>query len=154
MSLDVIIPRNISFVGCILIIAATESYKISRSFFIAQQWRSERALTVCTPISVRLSVSLFLSPCPVRSDRQTTSLTLTTGVCEACTKRRGGSNMNNHYDVIGLLTVVWRSHSGQIVWPAGVGQERGGFWIHNTYTWYPGSLPVADNWIDEDDFYI
>ena len=28
-------------------------------------------------------------PCPVRSDRQTTSLTLTTGVCEACTKRRG-----------------------------------------------------------------
>ena len=39
MSLDVIIPRNISFVGCILIIAATESYKISRSFFIAQQWR-------------------------------------------------------------------------------------------------------------------
>ena len=39
MSLDVIIPRSISFVGCILIIAATESYKISRSFFIAQQWR-------------------------------------------------------------------------------------------------------------------
>ena len=39
MSLDVSIPRNISFVGCILIIAATESYKISRSFFIAQQWR-------------------------------------------------------------------------------------------------------------------
>ena len=28
-------------------------------------------------------------PCPVRSDRQTTSLTLTTGVCEACTKWRG-----------------------------------------------------------------
>ena len=28
-------------------------------------------------------------PCPVRSDRQTTSLTLTTGVCEAGTKRRG-----------------------------------------------------------------
>ena len=39
MSLDVIIPRNISFVGCILIIAATESYKISRSLFIALQWR-------------------------------------------------------------------------------------------------------------------
>ena len=35
--------------------------------------------------------------------------------------------MNIHYDVTGLLTVVWRSHSGQIVWPAGVGQERGGF---------------------------
>ena len=24
--------------------------------------------------------------------------------------------MNIHYDVTGLLTVVWRSHSGQIVW--------------------------------------
>ena len=29
------------------------------------------------------------APCPVRSDRQTTSLTLTTGVCDAGTKRRG-----------------------------------------------------------------
>ena len=36
-------------------------------------------------------------------------------------------HMNIHYDVTGLLTVVWRSHSGQIVWPAGVGQGRGGF---------------------------
>ena len=62
-----------------------------------------------------------------RSDRQTTSLTLTTGVYEACTKWRGASIMNIHYDVTGLLTVVWRSHSGQIVWPAGVGQGRGGF---------------------------
>ena len=35
MSLDVIIRRNISFVGCILIIAATELNKISRSLFIA-----------------------------------------------------------------------------------------------------------------------
>ena len=34
--------------------------------------------------------------------------------------------MNIHYDVTDLLTVVWRSHSGQIVWPAGVGQGRGG----------------------------
>ena len=34
--------------------------------------------------------------------------------------------MNIHYDVTGLLTVVWRSHSGQIVWPAGVGREEGG----------------------------
>ena len=39
----------------------------------------------------------------------------------------GASIMNIHYDVTGLLTVVWRSHSGQIVWPAGVGQGRGGF---------------------------
>ena len=27
---------------------------------------------------------------------------------------------NIHFDVTGLPTVVWRSHSGQIVWPAGV----------------------------------
>ena len=42
--------------------------------------------------------------------------------------RKGGdaSNMNIHYDVTGLLTVVWRSHSGQIIWPAGVEQGRGG----------------------------
>ena len=39
MSLDVIIHRNISFVGCILIIAATELSKISRSLFKALQWR-------------------------------------------------------------------------------------------------------------------
>ena len=31
--------------------------------------------------------------------------------------------------------------------PAGVGQGRGGFWTHSTYTWYP----LADNWINEDD---
>ena len=40
MSVDVITRRNISFVGCILIIAATELNKISRSLFIALQWRS------------------------------------------------------------------------------------------------------------------
>ena len=41
--------------------------------------------------------------------------------------RKGGdaSNMNIHYDVTGLQTVVWRSHSGQIVWPAGVEQGSG-----------------------------
>ena len=42
MSLDVIIRRNISFVGCtccILIIATTESNKISCTLFIALQWR-------------------------------------------------------------------------------------------------------------------
>ena len=39
---------------------------------------------------------------------------------------RGASIMNIHYDVTGLLTVVWGSHSGQIVWLAGVGQGRGG----------------------------
>ena len=57
-------------------------------------------------------------PCRIRSDRQTTSLTLTTGVCKAGTKMRGASNMNIHYDVIGLLTAAWRSDSGQIVWAA------------------------------------
>ena len=39
----------------------------------------------------------------------------------------GASIMNIHYDVTGLLTVVWGSHSGQVVWPAGVGQGTGGF---------------------------
>ena len=39
MSLDVIIRRNISFVGCILIVAVTELNKILRSLFIALQWR-------------------------------------------------------------------------------------------------------------------
>ena len=37
--LDVIIRRNISFVGCILIVAVTELNKILRSLFIALQWR-------------------------------------------------------------------------------------------------------------------
>ena len=56
-----------------------------------------------------------------------------------------------HYDITGLLTVIWRSHSGQIVWPAGVGQGRGGFRTHSTYIYVISrSLPVADNWIDED----
>ena len=62
-------------------------------------------------------------PCPIRSDHQTTGLTLTTGVWEACKKRRGASNRNIHYDVTGLLTVVWRSHSGQIVGQGGGGSE-------------------------------
>ena len=39
--------------------------------------------------------------------------------------RKGGvaSIMNIHYDVTGSLTVVWRSHSGQIE----LGREEGGF---------------------------
>ena len=60
-------------------------------------------------------------------------------VCLRPVRNGGGeSNMNIHYVVTGLLTVVWRSHSGQIVWPAGVGQGRGGFYTHSTYTWYQG----------------
>ena len=39
MSIDVIIRRNISFVGCRLIIAAKELSKMSRSLFIILQWR-------------------------------------------------------------------------------------------------------------------
>ena len=39
MSLDVIIRRKISFVGCILIIPAIELSKFSRSLFMALQWR-------------------------------------------------------------------------------------------------------------------
>ena len=50
--------------------------------------------------------SAGVPPCRIRSDRQTTSLTLTTGVCEAGTKMRGASNMNIHYDVTGLLTAA------------------------------------------------
>ena len=59
---------------------------------------------------------------------------------------RGASNMNIHYDVTGLLTAMWRSHSGQIVWAAWINcelarEEEGGrgFWTHSTYTGYPGS---------------
>ena len=84
-------------------------------------------------------------PCRIRSDRQTTSLTLTTGVWETGTKMRGASNMNIHYDVTGLLTAAWRSHSGQIVWAAWINcqlareeEGGGGFWTHSTYTGYPG----------------
>ena len=66
----------------------------------------------------RYSNAPLIPPCRIRSDRQTTSLTLTTGVCKAGTKIRGASNMNIHYDVIGLLTAAWRSDSGQIVWAA------------------------------------
>ena len=40
MSVDVISRRNISFVGYRLIIAATESNKISRTLFIA--WSGEK----------------------------------------------------------------------------------------------------------------
>ena len=39
MSLDVKIRRNISFVGCILIVATTELNNILRLLFIALQWR-------------------------------------------------------------------------------------------------------------------
>ena len=68
--------------------------------------------------SERYPFAPYRAPCRIRSDRQTTSLTLTTGVCEAGTKMRGASNMNIHYDVTGLLTAAWRSHSGRIVWAA------------------------------------
>ena len=54
MSVDAIIPRNISFVGCILIIAATESYKISRSLFIALQCRRR-----CISSSISFNSHLF-----------------------------------------------------------------------------------------------
>ena len=73
-----------------------------------------------TLIVIDTNKNMFLSypSCRIRSDRQTTSLTLTTGVCEAGTKMRGASNMNIQYDVTGLLTAAWRSHLGQIVWAA------------------------------------
>ena len=75
-------------------------------------------MPACTAVFKIFNRCLIYAPCRIRSDRQTTSLTLTTGVCEAGTKMRGASNMNIHYDVTGLLTAAWRSHSGQIVWAA------------------------------------
>ena len=93
-----------------------------------------------------LAQCFALTLCRIRSDRQTTSLTLKTGVCETGTKMRGASNMNIHYDVTGLLTAAWKSHSGQIVWAAWINcqlareeEGGGGFWTHSTYTGYPGS---------------
>ena len=59
MSLDVIIRRNISFVGCILIIAATELSKISRSLFIALQWRS-RCISSSISIVRKTSIRWFI----------------------------------------------------------------------------------------------
>ena len=49
-----------------------------------------------------------LSSCHIMSDSQITGLTLTTGVLWGCTKRRGASIMNIHYDVTGLLSAVWK----------------------------------------------
>ena len=45
-------------------------------------------------------------------------LTLSTGEPHRCTNGRGANNINIHCDVTGLLTAVWRSHTGQIVWAA------------------------------------
>ena len=44
--------------------------------------------------------------------------------------------MNIHYDVTGLLTVVWRSHSGQLSGLHELAREEGGYEliIHSTYT--------------------
>ena len=51
----------------------------------------------------------ILTPsCRIRSDSQTTGMTLTTCVCEGCIKRRGASNMNIPYDVTCLLSAVWK----------------------------------------------
>ena len=92
-----------------------------------------RHLHVFLQISARIKVNLEH---PAQSG-QTVRLTVWPWqqVCVMPVRNGGGASiMNIHYDVTGLLTVVWRSHSGQIVWPAGVGQGRGGFWTHSTYT--------------------
>ena len=74
---------------------------------------TEFAVLFCVTIALQFThctaTDLYTScpsPCRIRSDRQTTSLTLTTGVCEAGTRMRGASNMNIHYDVTGLLTAA------------------------------------------------
>ena len=56
-----------------------------------------------------------------------------TGVCEICMKRRGASNMDIHYDVIGLLSAVWKvtlrsTCLGYLSWPG-----RRGSYTHSTY---------------------
>ena len=64
----------------------------------------------CRPYFFNLTMYqvTFRSSCQIRSDSQTTGLTLTTGAWESFMKRRGASNMNIHYDVTGLLTAVWK----------------------------------------------
>ena len=56
----------------------------------------------------QLSRSYKYTSCHIRSDSQTTGLTLTTCVLWSCTKRRGASNINTYYDVTGLLSAVWK----------------------------------------------
>ena len=62
--------------------------------------------------------------------------------------------MNIHYVVTRLLTAAWRSHSGQIVWAAWINcqlaREEGGSELI-AHIRVIQVLPVADNWIDEDD---
>ena len=76
--------------------------------------------------------------CHIRSDSQTTGLTLTTGVCESCMKRRGASNMNNYYDVTGSLSAVWKFTLRSISLGVWDDQGGGGSYKHSTYAWYPG----------------
>ena len=61
MSLDVIICRNISFVGCILIVAVTELNKILRSLFIALQWR-RRCISSTISFNSHLVIGLLYRP--------------------------------------------------------------------------------------------
>ena len=76
---------------------------------------------------------MLSASCLIRSDHQTTGLTLTTGVTQRCTNGRGANNINIHHDVTGLLAAVWKSLSGHIVWAVLVGQGGGGFCTHCTY---------------------
>ena len=99
------------------------------SSYLMRGWSE---LTTCT----RLHSGTHLAP---------SGLTLATGVPYSCTNGVGASNMNIHYDITGLLTVVWRTHSGQIVWAVWVGQGGGGFCTHSTYAWYQGVCQL-DRW--------
>ena len=84
--------------------------------------------------------------CHLRSDSHTTGLTLTTGVLWSCTKRKGASNMNIHYDITSLLSAVWKVNLSRL---SELAREEGGGRILIAHMLISRCLLVY-NWIDED----
>ena len=74
-----------------------------------------------------------LSSCPIRSDHQTTGLTLTTGVPHRCTNGRGANNINIHYDVTGLLMQCGGHTQVRLSGLSELAREKGEFCTHSTY---------------------
>ena len=62
-------------------------------------------------VKTELALPFHLAP----SGQTTTGLTLTTGVWEACTKRRGASNIIIHYDVTGLPELAGAEGGGGVL---------------------------------------